>query len=131
MIAFHMFCGPSREDAIALSRDRVNAYIRSMISAGSDWGAGTTSIDYPNHPKMLEQLKKTNFDTQLAAGACWVGSPKDIVEMIRYYDDATGGFESASLQVNFNTTTAAEAEASMRLFASEVMPAVTETGAMA
>jgi len=127
MIAFHMFCWPSREEAVAMSRERVNAYIRSMISAGSDWGAGTTSTDYPNHPRMLEGLKKTNFDTQLAAGACWVGNPKDIIDMIRYYDEATGGFESASLQVNFNTTTAAQAEASMRLFAREVMPALAQS----
>jgi hypothetical protein len=36
-----------------------------------------------------------------------------------------GGFEIASLQVNFNTVPVAEAKASMRLFAEEVMPRFT------
>jgi len=36
-----------------------------------------------------------------------------------------GGFEHASLQVNFNTMPYAEALASMRLFAQEIMPRFT------
>ena len=37
-----------------------------------------------------------------------------------------GGFEVASLQVNFNDIAVEDAERSMRLFAEEVMPAVRE-----
>jgi hypothetical protein len=40
----------------------------------------------------------------------------------RAYDREVGGFESASLQVNFGMISRAEAEESMRLFAREVMP---------
>jgi hypothetical protein len=39
-----------------------------------------------------------------------------------------GGFEHASLQVNFNTMPYAEALASMHLFARKVMPRFSQTG---
>jgi hypothetical protein len=39
----------------------------------------------------------------LRAGAAWIGSPDDIAEQIVEYDRKVGGFEIASLQVNFNT----------------------------
>ncbi|MBM3487215.1 MAG: LLM class flavin-dependent oxidoreductase [Alphaproteobacteria bacterium] len=124
MIAFHMFCAADRGYARALARPRVNAYLHSLVDASSDWGEGTTSKDYPNHPAMIEILKKANFDAQVANSTCWVGSPADLIAMIHAYHDAVGGIDIASLQVNFNTTTVTEAEASMRLFATDVMPAV-------
>jgi len=122
MIAFHMYCAPTRAEAYDAARERVNAYIRSMVEAGSDWGTGTTSKDYPNHPQTLESLKKASFDSQVANGGCWVGSPSELRDMIAAYQTAVGGFESASLQINFHTLSLAAAEASMRLFAREVMP---------
>jgi alkanesulfonate monooxygenase SsuD/methylene tetrahydromethanopterin reductase-like flavin-dependent oxidoreductase (luciferase family) len=57
----------------------------------------------------------------VASRSAWVGSPEQIVAQIRDYHAEVGGFEHASLQVNFNTIGRAEAEASMRLFAREVM----------
>ena len=63
---------------------------------------------------------------QVASRSAWVGSPAGIVGQIRDYVAEVGGFEHASLQVNFNTVGRVEAEASMRLFAREVMPRVRE-----
>ena len=45
--------------------------------------------------------------------------------MIARLQHEFGAFEHASLQVNFNTMPYAEALASMRLFAQEVMPRFT------
>ena len=47
--------------------------------------------------------------------------PDEIRKAITQYDAKVGGFESASLQVNFGIIPYAEAEASMKLFAREVM----------
>ncbi len=44
-------------------------------------------------------------------------------EQIAAYRDAVGGFEAASLQVNFHRISQEDAAASMRLFSAEVMPA--------
>lgn len=44
------------------------------------------------------------------------------VRTVEHYFEQVGGFEVASLQVNFNTIAVGEAEASMRLFAEKVVP---------
>jgi len=40
---------------------------------------------------------------QVEKGLVWIGSPADIAEQIVAYNRKVGGFEIASLQVNFNT----------------------------
>ena len=59
----------------------------------------------------------------------WIGSPAEIMQTIARLQDELGGFEHASLQVNFNTMPFPAALASMRLFAREVMPRFTEGAA--
>ena len=58
----------------------------------------------------------------MARGAAWVGDPKELREQIKDYQQALGGFDIASMQVNFNTISVEDAEESMRLFSAEVMP---------
>jgi len=53
------------------------------------------------------------------------GSPDEIMAAIERCREAFGGFEHASLQVNFNMMPLGEAQASMRLFAEKVMPRFT------
>jgi natural product biosynthesis luciferase-like monooxygenase protein len=122
MLAFHMFCAETREKAAAVAREPLNIYLKSIVSAASDWILGVTSKDYPNYQKMIESISKETFESQVEKGAAWIGTPNDICKSIAAYDSEVGGFESASLQVNFGMIPHAEAEASMRLFAREVMP---------
>ena len=65
------------------------------------------------------------MDTQRAKNAAWIGSPESICDQISAILDDAGPFEIASLQVNFNTITFEQAQASMRLFAEQVMPKFT------
>ena len=58
----------------------------------------------------------------MSSGAAWVGTPDEIAATIARLNEAFGGFEHASLQVNFNLMPVGEAMRSMRLFAREVMP---------
>jgi len=51
-----------------------------------------------------------------------VGSPSEIRRTIDGILDASGGFEHASMQVNFVTLPFDEARRSMNLFSAEVMP---------
>jgi hypothetical protein len=46
----------------------------------------------------------------VAKGSAWIGTPDDIREAIISYDAQVGGFESASLQVNFGMISQADAE---------------------
>ena len=63
------------------------------------------------------------FDSLLNSGTIWVGTPEDVRQQISDYAQEVGGFDMASLQVNFHLISASDAAASMRLFAQEVIPA--------
>lgn len=122
MLAFHMFCAETCEQATQAARGEINRYLASIVDAASDWTSGASSKDYPGYDKLIEGLKKEKFDTQLQKGAVWVGAPKDLREQIADFRDKVGGFEEASLQVNFGRVGLEDATKSMRLFAEDVMP---------
>jgi alkanesulfonate monooxygenase SsuD/methylene tetrahydromethanopterin reductase-like flavin-dependent oxidoreductase (luciferase family) len=123
MLAFHMFCHESRAEATAIARAPLERYLRSLVEAASDWTAGSlSSADYPGYDKVIEGLRRETFETQVAKGAAWIGAPAEIEERIHEYQRLTGGFDSASLQVNFNTIPFAAAAESVRLFGRAVMP---------
>ena len=122
MLAFHMLCTESEERAIAIGRDPLNAYLKSLVDGASGWLKGKASSDYPNYDKIVAALSKETFETQREKGAAWIGPPDLISHQIKDYHARVGGFEIASLQVNFNVLERADAEASMRLFATQVLP---------
>jgi alkanesulfonate monooxygenase SsuD/methylene tetrahydromethanopterin reductase-like flavin-dependent oxidoreductase (luciferase family) len=122
MLAFHMFCHERQAEAERIARGPLNRYLKSLVDAASDWTAGARSADYPGYDKVIAALAKEDFDSQVAKGAAWVGTPRRIRESVATYRDQVGDFEIASLQVNFNDMPLAAAEASMRLFGEEVLP---------
>jgi len=122
MLAFHMLCCETREEAVRIAREPLNRYLETLVAAASDWTEGLNSKDYPNYDKIIAGLREETFESQVEKGAAWVGTPDSIVEQIRAYQALVGGFESASMQVNFNLVSLEDAKRSMRLFAREVMP---------
>ena len=125
-LGLHMFCHEDREEARRIAQPNIDAYFESLVAAAeldSGWGAGTSSGDYPNYDSHMDKLRQANFDSLLESGTIWVGTPDDIGEQIASYSDAVGGFDTASLQVNFHQISLDAAAASMRLFSSEVIPA--------
>jgi alkanesulfonate monooxygenase SsuD/methylene tetrahydromethanopterin reductase-like flavin-dependent oxidoreductase (luciferase family) len=122
MIAFHMFCDRDGERARAIAAPLIDNYLASLVDAASDWLDGRTSQDYPGYDKIIAGLRASNAADQMATGAAWVGTPDEIARTIATMQADFGGFEHASLQVNFNLMPFDEALASMRLFAREVMP---------
>src|SRR5690348_4336874 len=79
----------------------------------------------PDTTRSSPHCAPSNAAEQIASGGAWAGSPDEIAAMIARLQHEFGAFEHASLQVNFNTMPYAEALASMRLFAQEVMPRFT------
>jgi alkanesulfonate monooxygenase SsuD/methylene tetrahydromethanopterin reductase-like flavin-dependent oxidoreductase (luciferase family) len=124
MLAFHMLCHKSYDAAVAIAREPLNRYLKSLVSAAGAWLDGAASNDYPGYDKIIRMLDAETFESQVEKGAAWVGTPKEVREQAAGYNEQVGGFEIASLQVNFNTVSRAEAEASMRLFAREVIPSL-------
>jgi len=122
MLAFHMFCADTTAKAAAIARQPLNQYLRSIVDAASGWISGVASRDYPNYQKMIQSISEETFESQVEKGSAWIGTPEEICRAIEGYNRDVGGFESASLQVNFGMIGLAEAEQSMQLFAREVMP---------
>jgi len=122
MMAFHMLCHEDRNEAARIARDPLNRYLKSLVQAASHWITGTTSKDYADYGKLIAQLDKETFESQIASGAAWIGTPNEIIRQIEDFVQLNGGFEIASMQVNFNTIGCEDAAASMRLFGSQVIP---------
>ncbi|HEV2335321.1 MAG TPA: LLM class flavin-dependent oxidoreductase [Stellaceae bacterium] len=122
MLAFHLYCERDGERARAFASPLLEAYLESLADAASDWLDGRTSKDYPGYDRVIAAMRASNAAEQIASGSAWIGTPDEIALTIDRLQDEFGGFEHASLQVNFNTMAFAPALASMRLFAREVMP---------
>ena len=122
MLAFHMYCAETEDEAIRIARDPLNRYLKSLVDAASDWVGGAASNDYKGYDRMIAALDRETFESQVEKGAAWVGTPDHLVAAIREYSDMIGGFDDASLQVNFNDMSYEDAERSVKLFGEEVMP---------
>ena len=122
MLAFHMFCHDVQAEAERIAREPLNLYLRSLVTAASDWTTGEESADYPGYDRIIAALAQENFDTQVAKCAAWVGTPQRILDTIATYRRQIGDFEIASVQVNFHDIAVADAGASMRLFGEKVLP---------
>jgi alkanesulfonate monooxygenase SsuD/methylene tetrahydromethanopterin reductase-like flavin-dependent oxidoreductase (luciferase family) len=122
MLAFHMYCAPTDEEAQAMARPLINGYLQRFLAAASDWDT-MESKDYQKYPQLIVRLKQQNFDSLLASGAVWVGAPESIRRQIEQFADQVGGFDIASLQIMYGQMCEADAERSLRLFADRVMPA--------
>jgi alkanesulfonate monooxygenase SsuD/methylene tetrahydromethanopterin reductase-like flavin-dependent oxidoreductase (luciferase family) len=122
MLAFHMYCEADGAAARATATPFIDHYFASMVDATKEWAEGMSSADYPGYDKMFQKIRELNTGTQIASGAAWIGSPAEVREAMRWAPERFGAFEHASLQINFGLLPCAKALASLRRFASEVMP---------
>lgn len=122
MLMFHMFCWPDESEAHDIARGPIDAYIASLCDAGSDWTGGASSADYPGYDKLMENIGKDNFESTLARGAAWIGTPKRIMEQMNDFQSDIGAVDVASFQLSFNMLPIDLAEKSIELYSKEVMP---------
>jgi alkanesulfonate monooxygenase SsuD/methylene tetrahydromethanopterin reductase-like flavin-dependent oxidoreductase (luciferase family) len=122
MLAFHMYCHEDATEAANIARDPVNRYLKMLVDAAKDWVDGATSDNYKGYGKMIEALDRETFESQVEKGAAWIGTPESLTERIRDYHAEIGGFDDASLQINFNDLSYEDAERSVKLFGEKVMP---------
>jgi alkanesulfonate monooxygenase SsuD/methylene tetrahydromethanopterin reductase-like flavin-dependent oxidoreductase (luciferase family) len=122
MLACFMYCHEDRDQAVGVAKPRIERHFRSIADAMSEHAGRQLSQDYKNYDKMIEKVRAETFESQLHHHAAFVGSPKDVIEQLHEFERAMGGVDHASLQVNFNDMSYADAEQSVRLFGEKVMP---------
>jgi alkanesulfonate monooxygenase SsuD/methylene tetrahydromethanopterin reductase-like flavin-dependent oxidoreductase (luciferase family) len=129
-LAFHMFVDPDSARARRIAGNHVESYFKSLVEATA--GMDTEhSKDYEGYAKQREAFSRLTIDMLIESCAAWVGSPAEVRSQIARYRDAVGGFDYASMQVNFHTMPVEEAMRSIELFAHEVMPEFISAPALA
>ncbi len=124
MLAFHMYCSPSKEEARATTEPEITAYLKAFADAARAWTTGTNSKDYVGYDKIVTHLDSATWESQIANNSAWIGTPDSIANQINTYLGEIGGIDIASMQVNYGNIPSDKAHASMRLFTKEVMPQV-------
>jgi alkanesulfonate monooxygenase SsuD/methylene tetrahydromethanopterin reductase-like flavin-dependent oxidoreductase (luciferase family) len=126
MNTFFMCCAETREQAMADGLPACNQHLRGLGDAAKEWVTGGASTkDYPGYDKLIAHVTSDTAERQVMAGSAFIGSPGDIVEMIRAYNARVGGIDSASLHFTPGNMPVETAERSLRLFSREVLPKVT------
>src|SRR4029078_3996287 len=90
----------------------------------TEWHTGASTKDYPGYDKLMEHVLADSAERQVTAGSAFIGTPGDVVEMLRGLNDRVGGIDSVSLHFTPGDMPVEMAERSLRLFSKEVMPKV-------
>lgn len=122
MMAVFMYCHEDREEAIRIAKPRIERHFDSIYDAMKEHESLPASPDYANYDKMAAKVRAETFETQVEHNAAFVGTPKDVAEQMRAYDNDLGGCDHLSLQVNFNDMSYDDAARSVHLFGREVIP---------
>lgn len=130
MLALHMFVDEDGERARRIARPNIEGYFHSLLEAAKDWTEGTTSTDYKGYDKKYERLGQQTLESLIETGGALIGSPDEVRAQLERLNAEIGGFEHASLQVNFHLLPQDEALRSLELFAREVIPHFTKTPAL-
>lgn len=120
-LSFHMFVDPDPRRAREIARPHVESYFKAIMRSIKDIGT-TLSDNYKGYEKQAEHFKAITLETLIETGSAWVGSPAEVRDQIESFNDACGGFDYASLQVNFHLLPYAESLRSLTLFGEEVIP---------
>jgi alkanesulfonate monooxygenase SsuD/methylene tetrahydromethanopterin reductase-like flavin-dependent oxidoreductase (luciferase family) len=124
MNTFFMCCAPTRDEATAAGLGPCNEHLRGLGSAAKEWLTGASTKDYPGYDKLMEHVLNDSAEKQMQGGSAFIGTPADIIEMLRSYNEKVGGIDSVSLHFTPGNMPVEMAERSMRLFSKEVMPHV-------
>jgi alkanesulfonate monooxygenase SsuD/methylene tetrahydromethanopterin reductase-like flavin-dependent oxidoreductase (luciferase family) len=124
MNTFFMCCAPTRDEAMAVGLPACNGHLRGLADAAKEWLAGASTKDYPGYDKLMAHVMSDTAESQVANGSAFIGTPADIIEMIRSFNGKVAGLDSISLHFTPSNMPVDAAERSLRLFARDVMPKV-------
>jgi alkanesulfonate monooxygenase SsuD/methylene tetrahydromethanopterin reductase-like flavin-dependent oxidoreductase (luciferase family) len=120
MLAFHVMCAPTRPEALEAARAAMEAQMRYRVAAAAL--STRDSVEDQKHLRAITGLRQISIETQIAEGTLLVGSPADVADAILTQDRKFGGIDLCGVQITYGTLPADIAEASMTLFAREVLP---------
>ena len=129
MLAFHVMCAPTRQEALDAARAAMEAQMRYRVAAAAL--STNEAAGDQKHLRAIAGLRQISIETQIAEGTLLAGTPADIADAILVQDRKFGGIDVCGVQITYGTLAVDVAEASMTLFAQEVLPQFTGSRAVA
>jgi alkanesulfonate monooxygenase SsuD/methylene tetrahydromethanopterin reductase-like flavin-dependent oxidoreductase (luciferase family) len=124
MNTFFMCCAETRDEAMATGLPHCNYHLKGLADAAKEWLTGASTKDYPGYDKLMAHVLADSAERQVQGGSAFIGTPADIIEMLRSYNEKVGGIDSVSLHFTPGNMPVEMAERSLRMFSREVMPKV-------
>ena len=122
MMAVFMYCHEDGDKARSTAKPHIEGHFMQIVDAMREYSEGSSSKAYKNYDVLKQRIAAQTLESQIESGAAFVGSPSEIIKQLKDFDQACGGCDELSLQVNPFGLELNKAEASMRLFGTKVMP---------
>jgi natural product biosynthesis luciferase-like monooxygenase protein len=119
-MSFHFHVAETDEQAIAEARGPMDQYVQVFRESASAWQT-RSSTAYPGYDQIIGELDTMTMDRALRETRALIGSPDTLEHQIQRILDLFGDVE-LSLQALFGNMPFEQADRSLRLFASDVMP---------
>jgi alkanesulfonate monooxygenase SsuD/methylene tetrahydromethanopterin reductase-like flavin-dependent oxidoreductase (luciferase family) len=123
-MSFHLYIAEDGATARREARAPMEEYIRLFRQSATAW-TGRTSGQYKGYEQLVNILDAITYDRVLKEGRALIGDPVEVAAQMRALIAQFGPVEP-SLQVMFGDISEAAARRSLELFASEVMPRLTD-----
>jgi alkanesulfonate monooxygenase SsuD/methylene tetrahydromethanopterin reductase-like flavin-dependent oxidoreductase (luciferase family) len=128
-MSFHLHVAETDAQAVAEASEPMQQYISVFRESAAAW-EGRSSVAYPGYQQLITELDSMNIERVLREGRGFIGSPSSVERQVREAVDLFGDIEP-SLSVLWGHMPYHQAEHSLRLFAAEVMPRLSEATAIA
>jgi alkanesulfonate monooxygenase SsuD/methylene tetrahydromethanopterin reductase-like flavin-dependent oxidoreductase (luciferase family) len=122
MMAVFMFCHEDGDEARRIAKPHIEGHFAQIVDAMMEYTDGSPSNAYKNYDVLRKKIANQTLESQIESGAAFVGNPSEIIKQLEVFNKACGGCDELSLQVNPFGLKLNAAEASMRLFGTQVMP---------
>jgi len=119
-MSYHCYVAENEDEARREGKRYFDDYTEKLLVAVSAWQRQKTD-QYKGYEHLVEQIKRNTFEDALRDTKVFVGTPSQLVEQIEMVSSWYGNVEP-SLQINFGNMPKEEAQRTLELFASEVMP---------
>jgi alkanesulfonate monooxygenase SsuD/methylene tetrahydromethanopterin reductase-like flavin-dependent oxidoreductase (luciferase family) len=106
--------------AVAEASGPMALYVSLFKESASRW-QGRSSADYPGYAEVIRELDSMTMERILREGRAFVGSPETVEQQIRSAVELFGEIEP-SLSILWGNLSFEQAEASLKLVGSAVMP---------
>lgn len=122
MMAVFMFCHEDGGEALRIAKPNVEAHFGAIVDSMQEYAEGAPASTYKGYDVMRQRIAEQTLESQIESHAAFVGTPAQVIEQLTAFNEAVGGCDEVSMQVNFNGMDLGLAEASVRLFGEKVIP---------